>query len=89
MDAIKFDNYVQHLNKFELDYLNKLEEMKIISNKIGTFLGQLYSDEELKKFKDFDEFLEEINSIFEYNGSAKLIFINKVKNFYNKNGKTF
>lgn len=83
------NKYVRRLNELNIEYDSKLKELNNISRSIGNMLRLIYTREYLKEFKDLDEFLDELNSVFEHDGTAKLIFVNEVTELYNKNGKTF
>ena len=67
------------LSELSLKYKQQLKEITETSKFIDKTLREYYTDEKLKSFKNFVEFLENINYVCEEGGTGKLLFIKYVQ----------
>lgn len=69
-------------SRLNADYLGYVALVVKVSDTIYGKLEEYYTEERIRKFTNFDQFLEDINDILETGSSAKLRFINNIKKKY-------
>lgn len=72
------------LSKLTAKYRLQLKEISETSKTILNTLREYYTEDYLKTFKSFDEFLEDINFVCEEGGTGKLLFIKETQSNYAK-----
>jgi hypothetical protein len=70
------------LSALALEYKNALKKAVKISDEIYRNLKEYYTPEKIKSFKNFEDFLEDINYVCETNSTGMLLFIKMVQENY-------
>jgi len=63
-------------------YANQIKEVSKTSDNMFNLLDTYYTAGKIKTFKTFDSFLGDINYILSTHCSAKVLFVNYIKNKY-------
>ena len=70
-----------------IKYKRQLKEISKTSKTISSTLRYYYTDDYLKTFNDFNDFLNDIDGLCEEGGIGKVLFIKEVENKFIENNK--